>query len=312
MIRRAIRRLSNDMLRRLTSYASVIVAATLIVAKAWAYYTTDSVALLSSLVDSGVDMLASLITAYGVIVALRPPDHNHRYGHGKAEALAALAQSVFILVSSGLLIKEAAHRFISPAPIQNIETGYLVMSLAIVLTVLLLALQSYAVKRTKSLAIASDRLHYVGDVLINLAVVVTFAFQDYFKANWIDPLFALAIAGGMCVGAVKIAYGALNVLMDKELPDNERSKILAIAQNVKGVCGAHDLRTRMDVGRYIIEIHIEMDPHISLHESHEITEAVTAAIQAIYRNADILIHQDPFGIKEPRLDAEIEGSNPVQ
>lgn len=302
---------SSNTLRRLTSMASIAVAGILIAAKAVAYYATDSVALLSSLVDSGVDLLASLITAYGVIVALRPPDRDHRYGHGKAEALAALAQSAFILVSSAILVKEASGRFIEPVPLQQVTTGYLVMGLSVVLTVALLALQSYTVKRTKSLAIASDRLHYVGDVLINLAVVATFACQDFFQVSWVDPLFALAIAGAMCVGAVKIGRGALNVLMDMELPEADRVRILALATGVEGVCGAHDLRTRTDAGRLMIEIHIEMDPHISLHESHKIAEAVTASIEVVYSKADILIHQDPYGVTEPRLDAAIEGLKPI-
>lgn len=300
--------LRDDTLRRVTSYASVVVAGLLIVAKAVAVYSTGSVALLSSLVDSGVDLLASLLTAYGVIVALRPPDHDHRYGHGKAEALAALAQAAFILVSSAFLIKKATDRLIAPTPIQNLEIGYGVMGLAIVLTLLLLAMQSYTVKRTQSLAIASDRLHYVGDVLINFAVIVTFAFQDFFQANWIDPLFAVAIAGAMCVGAVKIGHGALNVLMDKELPDEDRARILTLARAVEGVRGAHDLRTRMDAGHAIIEIHIEMDPQISLRAAHDIGDGVMRVIESVYRKADIVIHQDPFGLNEPRLDAEIEGS----
>lgn len=310
MIHKSFHLLSNNTLRRLTSYASVVVAGTLILAKTVAYILTDSVALLSSLVDSGVDLLASLITAYGVIIAMRPPDHDHRYGHGKAEALAALTQAAFILVSSALLIKEATHRFIAPAPIQDVVAGYVVMGIAIALTALLLALQSYTVQRTKSLAIASDRLHYVGDILINLAVIVTFACQDFFNAPWIDPLFALVIAGGMCVGAIKIGRGALNVLMDRELPDADRTRILALAKGVQGVYGAHDLRTRKDVDRSIIEIHIEMDPHISLQESHDIAEQVTAAIVAIFPKADITIHQDPFGIKETRLDTQIAEQKP--
>ena len=308
MINRASHPLSNDTLRKVTSYASVAVAGILIAAKAFAYYLTDSVALLSSLVDSGVDLLASLITAYGVVIALRPPDHDHRYGHGKAEALAALAQATFILVSSGLLVKEAFGRFVDPVPLQEVSTGYFVMSLAIFLTLLLLALQSYTIKRTKSLAIASDQIHYVGDVLINLAVIATFASQDFFKMPWIDPLFAVVIAGGMCIGAVKIGHGALNVLMDKEFPNEDRTKILALAKSVPGVYGVHDLRTRMDVGRFIIELHVEMDPNISLQDSHEIADNVSDRLLAAFHNADILIHQDPFGVVETRLDTKIEGT----
>ena len=305
MAPRPVHLIKSDTLRRLTSYASVAVAGVLIAAKCAAYYYTDSVALLSSLVDSGVDLLASLITAYGVHIALKPADHDHRYGHGKAESLAALAQAVFILASSVVLVKEAVGRFKSPLPIQNLGIGYAVMGLAIVLTLGLLALQTYTVKRTKSLAIASDRLHYVGDVLINLAVVATFLAQNYFEVSWVDPLFALAIAGGMCVGAVKISRMALKVLMDAELPDADRQKILSLARNVDGVHDVHDLRTRMDIGRSIIELHVEMDPNMSLKDAHAITDAVARAIEAVYQKADILIHQDPVGVEEDRLDVVI-------
>lgn len=304
--------LTDSRLKQVTSYASIAVALTLIIAKAFAYWATDSVALLSSLVDSGVDLLASLITAYGVLVALRPPDRDHRYGHGKAESLAALAQAGFILVSSVLLTVEAVQRFIKPAPLQNLETGYSVMGLAIVLTLGLLSLQSYTIKRTGSLAIASDRLHYVGDVLINLAVIATFAFQWLFDVAWIDPLFAVAIAGAMCIGAYKISRLALNVLMDAELPDADRENIAQIIKSVTGVRGVHDLRTRTDTGRSIIEAHVEMDPQISLKAAHDITEAVIARVEGAYPKADILVHQDPVGVEEKRLDASIEQNDPIK
>jgi len=304
--------IGNVALRRLTSFASVFVAAILIVSKIYAYFATGSVALLSSTVDSGVDLLASMISAYGVLIATRPPDRDHRYGHGKAESLAALAQALFIVVSSVLLVKEAIGRIVAPEALKNPETGYVAMGFAIVMTLGLLALQNYTVARTKSLAIAADRLHYVGDILVNLAVVATFVCQGWFDVQWVDPAFALAIAAGMCVGAYKIGKMSLSVLMDSEMPEEDRQAILCIARGVKGVCGAHDLRTRTDNGRSIIEIHIEMDPHISLQEAHSITEDVTQAIDAKYKKADILIHQDPYGHNESRLDVLIEQNDPVK
>jgi len=312
MIRKKMDGIGNNMLRRVTSYASVVVAAILIGAKLFAFYATGSVALLSSLVDSGVDLLASLITAYGVFLAMRPADHDHRYGHGKAESLAALAQAAFIVVSSGLLVKEALARLVAPVAIEHVETGYFVMGLAIVLTLALLALQTYTVRRTKSLAIASDRLHYVGDILINGAVVATFVCQNLMNVTWIDPLFALAIAAGMCVGAFKISKMALNVLMDAELPEKDRLKILLLAKEVEGVRGVHDLRTRLDNGRSIIEAHIEMDPQLTLKEAHDIAEAVEAHIEKAFPKADILLHQDPVGVEETRLDAVIEQNHSVK
>ncbi|HAX90956.1 MAG TPA: divalent metal cation transporter FieF [Rhodospirillaceae bacterium] len=298
--------ITDDKLRRVTSYASIGVAATLIAAKIVAYGLTDSVALLSSLVDSGVDLLASLITAYGVHIALRPPDRDHRYGHAKAESLAALAQAGFILVSSALLAKEAISRFISPVPIQHPEIGYAVMGLAIIMTAGLLVLQTYTVRRTRSLAIASDRLHYVGDILINLAVVATFAFQQMLNISWLDPAFALAIAGSMCVGAVKITRLAVCVLMDAEVGEKDRSAIQELICGVDGVCGVHDLRTRRDGERLIVEAHVEMDATLSLVEAHIITEAVEVSLEEKYPQVDVVIHQDPVGVEEKRRDVEIE------
>lgn len=310
MIRNAARKMDNASLRRLASLASVGVAASLIIAKIAAYFYTDSVALLSSLVDSGVDLLASLITAYGVREALKPADHDHRFGHGKAESLAALMQAAFIIGSSILLSIEALGRFITPQPIENAGIGYLVMGFAIVMTLMLLALQNLTVKRTGSIAIASDRLHYVGDVLINLAVIATLALEQWFNQTWIDPLFALGIAASMIYSAAQIARKALDVLMDAELPDAERTAIIALACAVPGVRGVHDLRTRTDSERLILELHVEMDGSIPLIAAHDIAEKVTIAIRARYANADILVHQDPFGIVEDKLDAHIDQHKP--
>ncbi|MFA6279611.1 MAG: cation diffusion facilitator family transporter [Bdellovibrionales bacterium] len=304
--------LSANKLRQVTSYASVAVALSLIAAKLVAYMATDSVALLSSLVDSGVDLLASLITAYGVFIALRPPDRDHRFGHGKAEALAALAQAIFIFMSSGLLIKEAVHRFWNPAPLQRLDIGYGVMGLAVVMTIALLALQTYTIRRTRSLAIASDRLHYVGDVAINIAVMASFALGEAVGVPWLDPLFALLIAASMCIGAIKITRQTLLVLMDAEMPEKDREAIVALAMSVKGVLGVHDLRTRFGGERPIIEAHIEMPATLSLVESHDIAEAVMAKIEIAYPKADVLVHQDPAGVQEHRLDTVIEQNDPVK
>jgi ferrous-iron efflux pump FieF len=298
--------LTDEKLRRVTTWASMAVASVLILAKIGAYLETGSVALLSSLLDSGVDLLASMITAYGVAKAAQPPDKDHRFGHGKAEALAAIAQAAFIIGSSAFLVVEAMQRFIVPRALENIEAGYSVMGFAIVLTLLLLALQSYTVTRTQSLAIASDRLHYVGDVLINLAVVATFSFDRALGLPWVDPLFALLIAGAMIISAIRIGRRALDVLMDAELPEEERKAILDLASSVEGVRGIHDLRTRSDSGRLFIEMHVEMNPAIELRDAHAISERVIAAVRVAHQDADIQIHQDPVGIKEERLDALIE------
>jgi ferrous-iron efflux pump FieF len=299
--------IGNDRLRRLATYASISVALVLIVAKLAAYFLTDSVAMLSSLLDSTIDLLASAVTAFGVASALRPPDHDHRFGHGKAEPLAALAQAAFIIGSSVLLGYEALSRLYHPHEIQREAFGYGVMALAIVLTIVLVEFQHYVIRRTSSLAIGADRLHYLGDLLVNMAVVVTFALHQWTGLSWFDPVFALLIAGGLIYSAYRIALHALDVLMDKELPDGERDRIKAIVCGHPSVRGIHDMRTRSDSDHVFMELHIEMDAGITLREAHEIAEAIEIAVSKDFPNADILIHQDPAGLHEQRRDTQIGG-----
>ena len=298
--------IENARLRRLATYASLGVAVTLIIAKIIAYVMTDSVALLSSLFDSVFDLVASLVTAFGVASALRPPDHNHRYGHGKAEPLAALAQSVFIIGSSILLVYEATSRLINPEPIAHETVGYIVMGLAILLTSMLVAFQHRVVHATHSTAIGADRLHYVGDLAINLAVVVAFILHQATGQNWFDPVFAGGIAIGLLASAFYILKSALGALMDAELSDEEREKIKQIVLQQPGVFGVHDMRTRSDSDRIFIELHVEMDGATSLSAAHELSEKINHAIARAVPNADIVIHQDPAGLKEKTRDRQIE------
>ncbi len=303
--------ISDKKLKRLTSLASVSVATILVLAKIAAYFYTDSIALLSSLIDSSVDVLASLITAFGVTKALQPPDRDHRYGHAKAESLVALAQAAFIVGSALFLSFEAIGRFAKPVPLAHTGLGHAVMIIAIVATAGLLTLQTYTVRRTGSQAIAADRMHYAGDILMNLVVMISMAAQDFFQQPWVDPLFALLIAAFLARGAFGIAGGALAVLMDAELPETDRLALFSLAASVPGVLGVHDLRTRSDSERPIIELHIEMDGQINLKDAHRIVEDVTAKIKTAYPKADVLIHQDPAGIEEERLDALIEENDPL-
>lgn len=292
-------------LRRLTTYASVGVSSTLILTKLGTYLATDSVAILSSLLDSTVDLIASLVTMWAVASALRPPDKEHRFGHGKAEALAALAQAAFIIGSSILLGYESLSRLYHPREIANEELGYGVMALAIVLTLLLLALQRYTIKHTASMAIGADHLHYTGDVGINLAVIVALALYQWTGLTWFDPLFAVLIAGKLMLTAWHVAEKALNVLMDRELPDEERARIREIVCKHPSVRGVHDMRTRSDSDRIFIEMHVEMDGNIVLHAAHKVAEDLVSDLRKLHPNADILIHQDPAGLDEDRLDEKL-------
>ena len=298
--------MDNDRLRRTATYASVSVSTILIFAKLAAYLMTDSVAMLSSLLDSTVDLISSIVTVYGVASALRPPDRDHRFGHGKAEPLAALTQAAFIVGSSVLLIYQALSYFYHPHDIQNQNVGYGVMTLAIILTLGLVIFQRFVIRRTNSMAIDADRLHYDGDLIINIAVVVAFALYQWTGLHWFDPLFAIIIAFGLFYNAFHIVRDALNILMDRELPDADRVAILDLVKSCRNVRGVHDLRTRSDSDRIFLEMHVELDGDMSVKVAHHVVDGIMSNVRCRYPNAEIMIHQDPEGLEETRLDEQIE------
>ena len=289
-----------DRLRRLATYASVAVAAVLIAAKFAAWLETGSVALLSSLVDSLLDAAASLVNLLAVRHAMIPADREHRFGHGKAEPLAVLGQSAFIIGSAMLLLAEAVRRLISPAPIENPLAGIAVVVFSIILTIGLVFYQRHVVRRTGSIAISADELHYRSDLVLNLSIIAALVLGSIFHLPLLDPLFGAAIGIWIVYSAVRLARLSLFQLMDHELPDDEREKIREIAQSHPDVAAAHDLRTRVAGPTSFIQIHIEMDGAMSLIRAHEISDEVEAELRAAYPNAEVIIHQDPEGIEEPR------------
>jgi len=280
---------------RRATYASVTAAATLVVVKLAAWVATDSVSLLSSLIDSLLDVLASLVNLVAVRHALTPADREHRFGHGKAEPLAALGQAAFITGSAIFLVFEASHRFYHPRPVQHGDIGIAVMVFAIVVTFVLVRYQAYVVRKTGSLAIAADSLHYVGDLLVNGAVIVALLLIAQFGWDFIDPLFGLGIAGYIIYNAWSIARGAFDMLMDHELADDERARIRNIVLKHPDVIDVHDLRTRASGPKVFIQLHLELDGDMSLFRAHEIADAVSAHLQLAYPDAEVLIHQDPSG-----------------
>jgi len=284
----------------LATYASVAVAAVLIAAKFAAWLETGSVALLSSLVDSLLDAAASLVNLLAVRHAMTPADREHRFGHGKAEPLAVLGQSAFIIGSAMLLLAEAVRRLISPAPIENPLAGIAVVVFSIILTIGLVFYQRHVVRRTGSIAISADELHYRSDLVLNLSVIAALVLGSIFHLPLLDPLFGAAIGIWIVYSAVRLARLSLFQLMDHELPDDEREKIREIAQSHPDVAAAHDLRTRVAGPTSFIQIHIEMDGAMSLIRAHEISDEVEAELRAAYPNAEVIIHQDPEGIEEPR------------
>ncbi len=285
-------------LRLRATYASLATAAVLIAAKFAAWTGTGSVALLSSLVDSMVDAAASLVTFVAVRQAIIPPDREHRFGHGKAEPLAALGQAAFLLGSALFLIAEAVRRLVSPEPVQNTRIGIAVMLFSLVLTIGLVTYQRHVVRRTGSLAINADALHYSGDVLMNIGVIGALLVQSTFAVPLIDPLFGGAVGVYIIHGAVKIARLSLTQLMDRELPDEERARVRAIAESHPEVTAVHDIRTRGAGPSTFIQLHIEMDGEMNLMRAHEISDTVELELRAAFPQAEIIIHADPAGIEE--------------
>ena len=285
-------------LRRRATWASVAVATLLIAVKLVAWIGTGSVALLASLVDSLVDLAASLVNFFAVRHAAVPADREHRFGHGKAEPLAALGQSAFLVGSALLLMAEAIRKLVAPAPVANPPAGIAVMLFSIVLTLGLVAYQRHVVRHTGSLAVGADELHYRGDVLLNLGVIATLVIASLFPVPLLDPLFGAAVGLWLVYGAVKIARLSLTQLMDRELPDQERARIRAIAEGHPEVSAVHDIRTRIAGPTAFIQLHIEMDGAMNLMRAHEISDDVEARLQRAFPNAEILIHEDPAGIEE--------------
>ena len=288
----------NARLMRLATYASVSVAAVLIVVKLAAWWMTDSVSLLATLIDSLLDAAASVVNLIAVRHALTPADREHRFGHGKAEPLAALGQSAFIAGSAVFLVIEAGHRVFDPRPVLHGDIGIGVMVFAIVVTFALTRYQAYVVRRTGSIAIQADSLHYVGDLLANGAVIVALVLSFRFGFVYADPLFAIAIAAYILKNAWTIARGAYDMLMDHELPEDERARIKEVVLRHPDVIDMHDLRTRASGPQTFIQVHIEMDGAMSLLHAHEVADEVEAALCAAYPGAEVIIHQDPHGIEE--------------
>ena len=288
-------------LLKLATYASVTTAGILIAVKLVAYVTTNSVSVLASLIDSLLDAGASIINLFAVRYALEPPDSEHRFGHGKAESIAGLAQAMFIGGSGLFLIIESVDRWIQPRPINELGVGLAVMGFAIAATLVLLAIQYYVIRRTNSVAIKADSLHYKTDLLTNAAIIVALLLS---QQGWyaMDPLFAFGVAIYILYSAGQVAKEAFNDLLDRELPDDQRDDILRIATDHPQVLGAHDLRTRVSGRTVYIQLHLELDDDMHLSESHKIADNREAALRQAIPGADIVIHQDPASIVERRID----------
>ena len=287
-------------LMRLASFASVGAALLLIVLKFGAFLETGSVSLLSSLFDSALDGAASIVSLIAVRQALVPADAEHRFGHGKAEPLASLVQVAFILGSSVVLAVEVVDRFKSGAAVTEMEVGVAVMVISLVVTGLLVLLQRHVVRHTGSIAIRSDQAHYATDFLVNISVIVALVLSTQLGWWWIDPAIGLAIAIFIAGAALRVGKDALDMLMDREMDETDRTRIKGIVRAHREVLNLHDLRTRASGRDRFIQFHLEMDGALSLAEAHRISEAVEADVCAAYPGAEVIIHEDPAGVVEQR------------
>jgi ferrous-iron efflux pump FieF len=293
-------------LLRLATYASTSVAIVLIAAKLFAWAASDSVSLLATLIDSMLDAVASIINLVAVRHALTPADKEHRFGHGKAEALAGLSQSLFIAGSAGYLLIEAWQRVIQPSAVESVELGIFVMAISIVATMLLLAFQRHVIKKTNSTAIRADALHYRTDLMVNGSVIVALLLAN---AGWpgFDGLFAGAIAIYILFSAREIIVTSYDHLMDRELPDEDRQKIKALVMQHPKARGLHDLRSRHSGTMTFIQLHLELDGDLSLMAAHKISDEVERSIVNAFPGSEILIHIDPKSVVKtaaPSVDSQ--------
>ena len=290
-------------LMRLATVASMAVAVVLIAAKLAAWWTTDSVSMLSSLVDTSLDFIGSLVTFFAVRQALIPPDADHRFGHGKAEALAGLVQAGFIAASGVALLLAVGERLINPHQVREEVVGLLISGLAIVLTFGLVAFQRHVVKQSGSIAIGADMAHYKTDLVATLATGVGLYMSGRLGQPLIDSGVAGLVALYLLHGAWKVGRESLNVLMDRELPDEERQRILDIARSHPEVRGVHELRTRSAGLTKFIQLHVVLDPTMPLGNAHVVGDRVEAALRKAFPQAEVILHVDGWDDRELRKPA---------
>lgn len=286
---------------RLTSrvaLASVATALFLLVIKAYAAWQTDSVAMLGSLADSGIDLVAALVTLFGVRIAAEPPDANHRFGHGKAEALAALFQTMLIAVAAAAIAWRGIVAIGNAGPPQQPEYGIGVSIVAIVVTLALVTYQRWTIARTGSIAIRADNVHYQSDLLLNLSVIAALVLDSLLAIRGADPLFGIGIALWLVWNAWRAASEAIDELMDKEWPEDRREHFIEIASAHPELRDMHDLRTRSSGTRDFVQFHITVDDEMTVKQAHRVMDEIEAKLARVFPDVEILIHVDPKGLVE--------------
>jgi ferrous-iron efflux pump FieF len=294
--------MSNGALRRMASIVALVVALALVVVKVWAWVTTGSISLLTSAADGLVDVVASTVTFAGVRYAAMPADRGHRYGHGKAEAVAAFVQALLLAGAAVGLAVESVQRLFVPQALNQTGFGIWVIVGSSLAAAGLVAMQTLVVRRTGSTAIAADRAHYVTDVAVNIAVLIALLLEQFLGWSRADAIGALAISVYMLWNARGMAVHALFQLLDRELDEADRARIEAAVLACDGVQGIHDIRTRDSGDRIFVEFHVEVDGALSVEEGHAISDNAEKAVQRLFPSTDATAHLEPAGIKDERLD----------
>lgn len=298
---------NNNKLKNLAVIFGVLLSITLILIKLFAFIKSGSLAVFSSLVDSVTDMFASAVSFLAVYFSSKPASVNHRYGYGKSEAISALLQALFVCASGLFVIIDGIKRLINPVEINQIDVAIYIMIFSIVSTLFLVLFQTYVAKKTNSLAIKADRAHYMVDFLTNSTVIVSLVCVHFFGFYFFDVIAALFISVYLLHSAYSLAKESIDQINDRELSGEVRENIEHIVLSTEGVLGMHDFRSRSLGDVYYIELHLEMDGNVPLSVAHNITNIVEKKVYEIYPNSQILIHQDPYGVKEDRIDHQIDG-----
>ncbi|WP_375318614.1 cation diffusion facilitator family transporter [Candidatus Tisiphia endosymbiont of Oplodontha viridula] len=288
--------LEHQNLIKSASYVSFIVATCILLIKYYGWLVTDSQSILASLIDAMLDISSSFINLIAIRFALQPPDYHHRFGHEKIQDLAIFSQSVFFCVSSLFICSSSVKSLVDGSVPNNIESGINVMYLCIILTFILVAYQSYVIKKTGSEIIKVDKLHYFTDLLTNIAVIVSINLTTSFW--FIDSLFGIGISVYIMYTSYVLFRKAFKNLIDEELPEKDRAKILSIITQFKEVKGIHEMKTRYAASKPFIQCHIEMDGDMSLYSSHHHSDQISSALLLEFPGAEIIIHLDPYGYEE--------------
>lgn len=298
---------SNNHLKTLAASASVLLAVSLCLLKTFGTFYTGSLAILSSLIDSLADVFASSISFIAIHFSTRPASQNHRYGYGRAESISALVQSAFVAGSGLFVMYDGINRLINPAPLSKTDFGIMVMVISLVATLTLICFQKYVAKKTGSPAIHADSAHYTVDVLTNASIILSLIVVKFFNISWFDILTAFIISLYLIYNAYQIAADAIAALTDRELDESIRNQVIDIIIHSEGIEGFHDFRSRDLGGTYFFEIHLELDGNLTLSQAHAFTDKVEENIQKFFPGAQVIIHQDPYGLHENRLDYAING-----